>query len=89
MYDKRARNTEIFKDTEYMYKTNTVLKKAVHDSIERQKLILETNEVEYEARNDLEGRVVVSGKRTLEASETYAKQGKRVCVLNFASATNV
>lgn len=39
-------------------------------------------------RNDLEGRIVVSGKRTLEASEIYAKQGKRVCVLNFASATN-
>ena len=39
-------------------------------------------------RNDLEGRIVVSGKRTLEASEIYAKQGKRVCVPNFASATN-
>ncbi|MFR2736293.1 MAG: poly(ADP-ribose) glycohydrolase domain-containing protein [Blautia producta] len=31
---------------------------------------------------------MVSGKRTLEASESYAKQNKRVCVLNFASATN-
>ena len=39
-------------------------------------------------RNDLEGRILVSGKRALEASEIYAKQGKRVCVLNFASATN-
>lgn len=34
------------------------------------------------------GKVVVSGKRTLEASEVYSKQGKRVCILNFASATN-
>ncbi|MEF2954307.1 MAG: DUF2263 domain-containing protein [Blautia sp.] len=24
----------------------------------------------------------------MEASESYAKQNKRVCVLNFASATN-
>ena len=30
----------------------------------------------------------MSGKRTLEASESYAKQGKKVCILNFASATN-
>lgn len=27
MYDRRARNAEIFKDTEYMYKTNDTLKK--------------------------------------------------------------
>ena len=33
-------------------------------------------------------KVVVSGKRSLEAAEVYAKQGKKVCVLNFASATN-
>ena len=33
-------------------------------------------------------KVVVSGKRSLEAAEVYAKQGQKVCVLNFASATN-
>ena len=33
-------------------------------------------------------KVIVSGKRSLEAAEHYAKQGKKVCVLNFASATN-
>ena len=33
-------------------------------------------------------RIVVSSKRSLEAAEEYAKQGKKVCVLNFASATN-
>lgn len=32
--------------------------------------------------------VIVSGKRSLEVAEVYAKQGKKVCVLNFASATN-
>lgn len=88
MYDRRIRNAEIFKDTEYMYKTNAVLKEAVDSSVKQQKLIIEESEVAYDARNDLEGKVVVSGKRTLEASEIYAKRGKRVCVLNFASATN-
>lgn len=33
-------------------------------------------------------KIIVSGKRTLEAAESYAKQGKKVCILNFASATN-
>lgn len=88
MYDRRARNAEIFKDTEYEYRTNENLKAAVADSISNQKLILASDVVEVDSQNGLEGKVVVSGKRTLEASEVYAKQGKKVCVLNFASATN-
>lgn len=33
-------------------------------------------------------QVVVSSKRTLEVAAPYAYAGKKVCVLNFASATN-
>ena len=33
-------------------------------------------------------RIIVSSKRTLEAAASYAYAGKKVCVLNFASATN-
>ena len=33
-------------------------------------------------------RIVVSPKRTLEAAAPYGYAGKKVCVLNFASATN-
>jgi len=88
MFDKRTKNAEIFKDTEYMYRTNEKLKAAVKNSIVCQKLILANDAVEYDVVNGHAGQVAVSGKRTLEASETYAKQGKRVCVLNFASATN-
>lgn len=88
MFDRRAKNAEISKDTEHMYRTNENLKAVVKNSIVSQKLILANDVIDYEAVNDRAGRVVVSGKRTLEASESYAKQGKRVCVLNFASATN-
>lgn len=88
MYDRRAKNTMIFKDTEYMYQTNEKLKAAVKNSIDSQKLILADEMVDYEVAGGCAGKIVVSGKRTLEASEKYAKQGKRVCVLNFASATN-
>ena len=88
MLDRRAKNAEIFKDTEYQYRTNEILKRAVENSIQNQKLILENDTVKGSDRFDRTGRIVVSGKRTLEASEVYVKQGKKVCVLNFASATN-
>lgn len=88
MFDRRAKNAEIFKDTEYMYRTNEKLKEAVKNSISSQKMILANDVVDFETVNDRKCQVVVSGKRTLEASESYAKQGKKVCVLNFASATN-
>lgn len=88
MLDRRTKNAEIFKDTERMYRSNKILKEAIKNSIENQKLILASDVVEFEVPDVREGKVAVSGKRTLEASEHYAKQGKRVCVLNFASATN-
>lgn len=88
MLDRRAKNAEIFKDTEYMYHTNSVLKDTVESSLEKQQLIYAGDVVTAKKDKCKEGKVVVSGKRTLEASEVYAKQGKKVCVLNFASATN-
>lgn len=88
MFDRRTKNAMIFKDTEQMYQTNETLKAAVENSIMNQKLILADDVIEYKAVGGHDGKVVVSGKRTLEASESYAKQGKRVCILNFASATN-
>ena len=33
-------------------------------------------------------QTVISPKRTLEAAAPYVYAGKKVCVLNFASATN-
>lgn len=88
MFDRRAKNSEIFKDTEQMYRSNETLKAVVKSSIANQDLILADETVDYEVTGNHAGKVLVSGKRTLEASESYTKQGKRVCVLNFASATN-
>ena len=88
MQDRREKNAKIFKDTESMYQTHTVLKSVVENSINRQKIILANEELDVSYFRDHIGKIVVSGKKTLEASEVYAKQGKRVCVLNFASATN-
>ena len=87
--ERRIKNTRIFEDTQEQYERDSVLQKAIETSIRKQKLLLENVSVEvpmvYIPRKT---RVTVSGKRTLEAAMPYAKQGKRVCVLNFASATS-
>ena len=88
MFDRREKNAEIFRNTELLYKTNEKLKATVEKSVEEQLLILEEDAVDVSLNTEHAGKVVVSGKRTLEASEPYAKQRKHVCVLNFASATN-
>ena len=90
MYDRRLKNEEIFKDTEYCYTTIKDLKDVVKESIENQRFIPATEILSIIVKDDLrrDGKVIVSGKRTLEASEVYSKMGKKVGILNFASATN-
>jgi len=89
MTDRRTKNAEIFRDTERRYKTDQTLVQAVWQSTEAQQFIAENASVSTSSLRKAEPTtVVVSGKRSLEAAENYAKQGERVCVLNFASATN-
>lgn len=89
MIDRRTKNAEIFRDTERRYTSDPTLIQAVQKSTEKQVFISERKSVivpsPYKAEK---ANVVVSGKRSLEAAEVYSKQGKKVCVLNFASATN-
>jgi uncharacterized protein (TIGR02452 family) len=64
------------------------LKGAVALSMKNQRLYLESEKVELP---EAPGRIcmtVVSKKRSFEAAAAYAREGKKVCVLNFASATN-
>ena len=84
----KEENVKIFQDTKYLCEKNERLRKQVEWSTENQKLILETDEV---PKADLkkymaESKVVVSKKRTFEAASNY--KGQKVCVHNFASATN-
>ena len=83
----REDNLEIFKDTEKLCKTNPVLLRAWQESSAKQKLILEKEEIAYEKnRCEQSAKIVVSKKRTFEAAMEY--DGKKVAVLNFASAGN-
>ena len=89
MIDRRTKNAEIFRDTERWYMTDHALVQAVQKSTEAQMFISEKMTVSVPAPNKTEkAKVIISGKRSLEAAELYTKQGKKVCVLNFASATN-
>ena len=89
MIDRRTKNAEIFRDTERRYTSDSTLMSTVQQSTNNQVFIAETENVILPSVYKTEkAQVVVSGKRSLEAAEVYAKQGKKVCVLNFASATN-
>ena len=89
MIDRRAKNAEIFRDTEQKYTSDSTLMYAVQQSTNNQVFIAESEDITVPSVYKTEkAKVVVSGKRSLEAAEVYAKQGKRVGVLNFASATN-
>ena len=89
MIDRRTKNAEIFRDTEQRYTTDQALVQAVRESTEAQVFISEKTTVSVPAPSQAEkAKVIVSGKRSLEAAVSYAWQAKKVCVLNFASATN-
>ena len=89
MIDRRTKNAEIFRDTERRYTTDQALVQAVRQSTKAQMFIAEKAIVDVAVPSKTEkAKVIVSGKRSLEAAEHYAKQGKKVCVLNFAAATN-
>ncbi|MBQ0052377.1 MAG: TIGR02452 family protein [Treponema sp.] len=83
----REENIEIFHDTEKLCRTNSVLMKAWKESSAKQKLILEAEQIDHETgRYENPALIKVSKKRTFEAAMGY--EGKKVVVLNFASASN-
>lgn len=86
--DRRMINVKIFEDTAKLCSENPRLQNCIAESNQRQTLYLTTTDLTGKAKNGIPAKVVVSGKRSFEAAATYARAGKKVCVLNFASATN-
>lgn len=59
------------------------------DKLEKQIAFMEKTGAKFSATGyQKPARVIVSQKRTLEAAAPYAYAGKKVCIWNFASATN-
>lgn len=88
---RREINVEIFRDTMMCLNGSEKLMTAAAETRQNQKLFLTGQEIPERSsrKNDCrtqDAHVIVSGKRTLEAASAY--MGKKVCILNFASATN-
>lgn len=88
MKNRRTKNAEIFQDTEELCKNNSALVRAIQNSIGKQYIIREEENisVNHEHRFLKPADIVVSKKRSLEAAGAY--HDLKVCVHNFASFTN-
>ena len=87
----RKDNLEIFEDTQRMYSSNERLISAVKHSSKSQDCFVDGRLQWYGPGYRIyqkPARIIVSPKRTMEAAAPYAYEGKKVCILNFASATN-
>lgn len=85
LIERRKRNIEIFKNTKELYDTNPTLKKSIETSLFLQRYYSHNENVAISPNIRTEhAKVIISDKRSLKAAKAYAKEGKRVCVLNFA-----
>lgn len=85
--DIRERNVEIFNNTMDVIKHSEKLTKSVEEILKSQKLILANEKIDSNTEDRAsDAKVILSKKRTLEAASSYI--GKKICVHNFASATN-
>ena len=88
MQNKRMKNVEIFEDSVALMNENENLQRSIEASISKQRLYLEAEEVGVRRKVKSNTKTVVSKKRSFEAAAEYARDGKKVCVLSFASSTN-
>ncbi len=89
-YDKRETYKEIFQDTMQLCQTNDTLKNAVAASDQKQYLMRDeiNDTADQTKRYENPAKIIVSKKRSLEAAGNEAYRGRKICVHNFASATN-
>lgn len=86
--NRREKNRRIFEDTMELCCGNEILRAAVMASVQRQQVIYEGEKVLSASGRRYEGeaQVIVSSRRSFEAAFGY--RDKKVCIHNFASATN-
>lgn len=84
----REENVQVFEDTKQKCQSDVSLRQAIAQTNAAQRLILESDSETWKPprRYMRPAQVMVSRKRTLEAASAYV--GRKVSVLNFASATN-
>ena len=83
----RNQNIAIFEDTQRLCKINSFHKDTIEKANLQQEVILQNDPLEKNFQDKGQpAKITVSKRRTLEAAQKY--KGKKVCILNFASATN-
>ena len=85
--DSRQLRIEIFEGTRSLYQNSETLKSSVKKSCQEQKIYWEGETIDLEtSRFSAPVKLMVSKEKTIEAARKYAKAGKKVCILNFASS---
>ena len=85
--DSKEKRINIFEDTMYLCRQNEQLKNSVKNSMQNQILIRECDNIQiYQPKYETKAKIIGSQKRSFEAAMNYKDQ--KVCVHNFASATN-
>jgi len=85
------KNISIFEDTVDFVQHTKRLQEAVAASLRSQKFIAENDPLpdgRLIRRFEKPAQIIVSKKRTFEAVSAYTGNGDKLCVLNFASASN-
>lgn len=88
--DRKARLTEIFRDTQVFYRKNAMLASAVQHSTENTVFYPAEAYPAIKDRPAAAGLVTVSKRKTFEAAMQLNRENPnaKIAVLNFASATN-
>lgn len=76
-------NYEVMTDTKKQYESVAELKEAVKNSIERQFMVAQEEDIDQPTVENSKTQYVCSGKRSFEAAKAY--KGKKTAVLNFAN----
>lgn len=86
----REKMAEVFLDTQDFYTTNPVLANAIQTSIEHTRFYDENELPNISSESSAKGEIQVTVNRTFEAAVKLHSEfpDKKICVLNFASATN-
>lgn len=85
--DRRSNNIAIFQDSMDLIKANQKLQQFSF-RFRTKSCMFHREAIALPEPGESSCKTIVSSKRSFEAASAYAKAGKRVCVLNFASATN-
>lgn len=83
MFIYKQINYEVMSDTQHQYENNLKLKSAIQNSISRQYMIAQEENLNVSTVAKSNTKYIISGKRSFEAAKCY--QGKKVAVLNFAN----